>query len=104
MPFVPVTGQVSVLIGNQGVIGATVENWQELHMDPNLDPENAKTKSELMREIAQDLVGEAGGGAVRLAGLSAHVVYHTDFRGTFGLLVPAVQIYASPVNGDLSPA
>lgn len=104
MPFVPAPGSVSVLIDNRGVIGATVENWQELHLDPNLNPENAKSKSELAREIAQDLVGEAGGGAVRLAGLAAHVVYHTDFRGSFGVLVPAVQIYASPVNGDLSPA
>jgi hypothetical protein len=102
--FVPAPGHIAVLVGNNGVIGAQVENWQELRMDPNLDPKNAKPKSQLATEIARDLVGEAGGGAVRLAGLSAHIVFQTDFRGNFGLLVPAVMVYATPVNGDLSPA
>jgi len=101
--FAPAPGNVSVLVGDRGVMGAAVENWQELRMDPNLNPENAKPKSQLVNEIARDLVGEAGGGAVRLAALSAHIVFQTDFRGTFGLLVPAVMVYATPVNGDLSP-
>ncbi len=102
--FVPAPGYVSVLVDDKGVMGAAVENWQELRHDPNLNPLNAKPKSQLVNEIARDLIGEAGAGAVRLAGLSAHITFHTDFRGGFGLLVPAVEVYATPVLGELSPA
>ena len=105
MPFVPAPGRAQVIVGGNGaVMGVMIENWRELRLDPTMSPANAKPKSQLVREIAEDLVGTAGGGAVRLAGLSAHIVYHADMRGTFGFLVPAVQIYATPVSGDLSAA
>jgi hypothetical protein len=104
MPFVPAPGRAQVLVSDKGVIGAMIENWQELRVDPAMNPQNAKTKTQLVNEIAQDLIGEVGGGAARIAHVSAHIVYHSDFRGTFGLLVPAVQVYATPVSGELSLA
>jgi hypothetical protein len=99
VPFVPAPGVAKVLIDTSGIVGALVENWQELRVDPTLNPANAKTRSQLMSEIAQDL--QADGGA-RIANVSAHIVYSSDWRGSFGYLVPAVQVYVAPATGELN--
>jgi hypothetical protein len=101
MPFIPAPGVAKVLIdGNKQVVGAILENWQELRMDDTLRAVDAKTRQELVTEISQDLAGEGG----RIAHVSAHIVYSSDWRGTFGLLLPAIQVYVAPATGALSPA
>jgi hypothetical protein len=101
MPFVPAPGVARVMIdGNKQVVAAILENWQELRIDPSLEPRLAKTRQDLAAEIAHDLQGDGGG---RIAHVSAHIVYSSDWRGTFGLLLPAVQVYVAPATGELSP-
>jgi hypothetical protein len=36
--------------------------------------------------------------------MSAHIVYGSDWRGSFGYLVPAVQVLVTPIKGDLTDA
>ena len=101
MPFVPAPGVARVMIdGNTHVVAAILENWQELRIDPSLDPRLCQDSTGLAAEIAQDLQGDGGG---RIAHVSAHIVYSSDWRGTFGLLLPAVQVYVAPATGELSP-
>ena len=99
VPFIPAPGVAKVLFDQTGIIGVMVENWQELRPDPSLSGRNAKSKQQLTQEIAQDLLGDGGG---HIAHLSAHIVYSSDWRGTFGYLVPAVQVYVAPAIGDLT--
>lgn len=96
---IPAPGLAKVLIGlNNAVVGAMVENWRELRMNPELNPADAKTRAALVNEIAEDLLNDGGG---RIARMSAHIVYDVDWRGTFGFLVPAVQLNVTPVSGEL---
>jgi hypothetical protein len=99
VPFVPAPGVAKILIDASGIVGGIVENWQELRVDPTLNPANAKTRSQLINEIAQDLLADGG---ARIANVSAHIVYSSDWRGTFGYLVPAVQVYVAPATGQLN--
>lgn len=98
-PYVPAPGLAKVIIGMNGaVVGAMVEDWRELRPDPALNPADAKSRQQLVQEIAEDLFNDGGG---RIARLSAHIVYGVDWRGTYGLLLPAVQLHVTPVSGDL---
>jgi hypothetical protein len=99
LPYVPAPGVAKVLFDANGMAGMMVEDWQELRTDPTLNAGNAKKRSDLVREIAEDLLADGGG---RIANVSAHIVFGSDWRGTFGYLVPAVRVYVAPVVGTLN--
>jgi len=99
LPFVPAPGVAKVLFEASGIASVMVENWQELKVDPTLAARNAKSRNELISEIAQDLFADGG---ARIANVSAHIVYGSDWRGTFCYLVPAVRVYVAPAVGNLN--
>ncbi|MCW5624129.1 MAG: hypothetical protein KIT73_05350 [Burkholderiales bacterium] len=99
VPWIPGPGRAIVNLDDSGVMGAAVMDWQELRFDPNLDPRLAKSRSELIAEIAEDLFNENDG---RVVALSTMLVLSSDWRGSYGLLLPAVQVFVAPVRGDLS--
>jgi hypothetical protein len=99
LPFVPAPGVAKVLFDASGIANVMLENWQELKVDPTLTARNAKSRNELITEIAQDLFADGG---ARIANVSAHIVYGSDWRGTFGYLVPAVRVYVAPASGNLN--
>jgi hypothetical protein len=79
---------------NGQVVGAMIRGWQDLARNPAVNPELAKTHNQLVDEIVQDLLRNGGGpiGTVKiLIGLM------TDFQGTQGMLLPAVQVFVAPV-------
>lgn len=51
-------GSALVVIDDSGVQAAWVRNWADVHMDKQLDPQQAKTDQELIDEIAEDLYSE----------------------------------------------
>jgi hypothetical protein len=92
-------GMALVALDDTGVMGATVSNWQALRRDPNLSARNAKTVDELVEEIADDIHDEGGG---PIASMQMQIVLASDWRGSHGLLLPAVQVFVSPVPRDAS--
>jgi hypothetical protein len=103
LPFIPAPGFASIVIGQTGnvdtpidVIDAQIQDWQDLRVNPNLDPKSAKSRKALMEEMTDDLMNEGGGTIGRI---SAQLVYGSDWRGTYGYLVPAVRIMVAPVAG-----
>lgn len=53
-------GEATFLVNDAGVQGARVENWVSFPIDPNLDPRLAKSRSDLVDEIAQELFAHGG--------------------------------------------
>jgi hypothetical protein len=95
MTHVPAPGMARVAFDANGqVVGAMIRGWQDLARNPAVNPELAKTHNQLVDEIVQDLLRNGGGpiGTVKiLIGLM------TDFQGTQGMLLPAVQVFVAPV-------
>jgi hypothetical protein len=100
LPFIPAPGNATVVIDNTGITAAQIQGWQELRVNKAINPKLAKTRQDLINEIANDLMDEGGG---TLGHISAHLVYGSDWRGKFGYLVPAVRILVAPVAGEQSP-
>jgi hypothetical protein len=88
-------GKAMVALNDGGVVGAGVRNWQLLRKDPKITADRAKTMDQLVDEITDDLFNEGGTGAV--GELKFAIVLSSEWRGTFGLLLPAVQVFMSPV-------
>jgi len=99
LPYLPAPGNAMAVLDNEGVTGALIQDWQELRVNTALDPKRAKTRADLVNEIANGLMQEGGG---TLGRISAHLVYGSDWRGSYGYLVPAVRILVAPVAGDQS--
>lgn len=92
-------GMATVAVDDSGVVGATVEGWQELRKDPKMSIENAKPTDVLMNEIAEDLFN---GGVRQLEKISFQIHVGADWRGSYGLLLPAVQVAITTVPNDLN--
>ena len=99
LPYIPAPGVATVTLDDRGVVTVIVENWQELRLDPRMDARNAKSRTELIREIAEDL---ASAEVQDLQRLSFVLVFSSDWRGTYGYLVPALRLFVSPVPRDLT--
>jgi hypothetical protein len=76
-----------------------VSNWREVRVNPALAPSQAKSRQALVDEITEDLVRHGGG---TYGKMSARIAYTLDWRGTFGYLVPAVQIHLSSAPDGLT--
>jgi hypothetical protein len=99
LPYIPAPGVATVTLDDSGVAAIIVENWQELRLDPLMDARKAKTRAELIHEIAEDLASEEIHDLERLSFL---LVVSSDWRGTYGYLVPALRLFVSPVPRDLT--
>jgi len=91
-------GQARVVMGDplptnpSGIIGFDIFNWQDLRPNDNKSL-RAKTRAEMVDEIARELLslGDNPPAVLKiLIGLSA------ESKGTYGLLLPAVQVYSLP--------
>jgi hypothetical protein len=99
LTHVPGPGKATVAIGSRGVVGAAVGNWIDLRKDPNLTADRAKSVDKLLQEIADDLFNEGGG---PVAEMRFQFVISSEWRGTFGFLLPAVQVAVLPVKRNLT--
>jgi len=99
LPWVPAPGDAIVRMDDQQVWQASIRNWQDLKPHPAVDPRNAKTKSDLIAEIAEDLAARNTGPIARI---SMQVVLDAIRVPSHGLMLPAVQIWVSPVSRDAS--
>lgn len=99
LTHVPGPGMAMVAMDDSGIVGARVMEWQELRKDPKMTADLAKSTDELIEEIAEDLFGNGVRNFDRL-NFGLHIA--SDWRGTFGLLLPAVQVSVNAVPADLS--
>lgn len=92
-------GKAMVAVDDSGVVGAAVSGWQELRRDPRMTPNNAKTASALIDEIAEDLFNN---GVRQFELINIQVQVGADWRGSYGLLLPAVQVALTTFPNDLT--
>jgi len=102
LPYVPAPGRATVLLNDNGVQAALVSDWQELRVPPDAQSfaSNAKSRGQLVEEMTDDLFTEA---PESIAIIAVLIGLSSDWRGTFGYLVPAVQVFVAPLSGDLTP-
>jgi hypothetical protein len=99
LPWVPAPGEATVVMDEAGVSAAMVRDWQELRPHPGINPGRAKSRTELTEEILSDLLNINKTG---IASMSSQILISRVPDGTHGLLLPAVQMYVSPVPRDPS--
>jgi len=97
MTHVPGPGVAMVAIDDTGVVGAQVADWQELRRDPNMTADQAKSVDALIEEIAEDLFNN---GVRHVERIDFGLMIDSDWRGTYGLLLPAVQVFVAAVPSD----
>lgn len=97
LTHVPGPGMAMVALDDTGVIGAAVQDWQDVRRDPRMSGNSAKTSADLIQEIADDIYEEGGG---PIASMKFRIVLGSDWRGSHGLLLPAVQVFVAPVAND----
>jgi hypothetical protein len=101
LPVVPVPGRAVVALDDAGVQNALVDGWGDLVPSPGVDPKQAKGRRQLVNEMADEVmtnlespVGKVHA-RIQLAGIP---------DGTSQTLLPAVQLWVSPLPDDLSEA
>lgn len=101
LPVVPIPGRAVVALDDAGVQNALVDGWGDLVPAPGADPKQAKGRRQLVNEMADEAltnlespVGKVHA-RIHLAGIA---------DGTSQLLLPAVQLWISPLPDDLSEA
>ncbi|MDO8705802.1 MAG: hypothetical protein Q7J84_12740 [Sulfuricaulis sp.] len=92
-------GKAMVTVDDTGVVGAAIAGWQELRKDPRITARNAKSVNALIDEIAEDLFNN---GVRQFERMNFEIQVDADWRGTYGLLVPAVQVTLATVPHDLN--
>ena len=106
LSMVPAPGEAWVALGDpspndpdpatrMGLRGAMVADWQELRPNPNLT--KAKTRSQLVQEVAERLrtASETTPSLIKiLIGLSS------ESKGTFSTMLPAIQVFAASAERD----
>jgi hypothetical protein len=98
LTHLPLPGQAMVAVDDTGVVAGLVSDWQELRKpDTAVTEDKAKSGDDLAREIAQDLFND---GIRRIGSMRFNIVLSSEWRGTFGVMLPAVQVGLSPVPPD----
>ncbi len=101
LPYLPAPGRAVVAMDAEGIVHASLEDWQELQVDPRMSARDAKSRKELMAEIIEDLSSERW---VDLHSISATLVIASDWRDTHGYLLPSIEVHVLPVPRDLTQA
>jgi hypothetical protein len=97
LPFVPGPGDAMVGLDDAGVRTAKVSDWAELARNPRLDPKNAKSRSALTEEIAEELLRELHA-PIDSMKFRIHIGGVPD--GTRMLLLPALEMSIAQVPND----
>ncbi len=101
LPNVPIPGRAMVALDDAGVQGALVDGWGDVAPDPSADPSRAKGRRQLVGEIAREALTNLESPVGKLTA-RIHLMGIPD--GTSQLLLPAVQVWISPLPDDLSEA
>jgi hypothetical protein len=101
LTHLPAPGGARIAFAADGsVVNASINHWVELRRNDKIAGRLAKGKSALVQEIAEDLF-QSGGGSIDavkiLIGLSS------ASQGTFGWLLPAVQVQVLLGGRDAQP-
>ena len=99
LTHVPGPGKATVAMDDSGVVGATITGWQELRKDPAMSANNAKSASALIDEIAEDLFNN---GVRQFDRMNFQIQVGADWRGTYGILLPMVQVALATAPNDLN--
>lgn len=99
LSYVRGPGKATVAVDDSGVVGAAVSGWQELRRDPRMSPNNAKSVNALIDEIAEDLFNN---GVRQFELMNFQIQVGADWRGSYGLLLPAVQVALTTTPNDLT--
>jgi hypothetical protein len=101
LTFVPLPGRAIVMLDDQGVQGALVNGWGDLMPHPGADPSRAKSRRQLLDEMADRLVEDIHAPVASLK-MRLHLAGMPE--STHQLLVPAIDLSVSPVPDDLDEA
>jgi hypothetical protein len=102
--WIPGPGQAMVVMDDRplnrgGLREVAIRGWQEVQPHPDANPEMAKSRKTLGEEIVQDLLVVSTG---RIHNINCRLVLNSvPTSSGVGLLLPAVQVYVSPVPADL---
>jgi len=108
IPYLPAPGRAKVVVTDSRILQANVQGWVELELSPKVDPKNAKTREELVKEIAESIMRKE---PTNISKISLIPAFNSmKFVGTastvvpVGLLLPAIQMVVSVVPRDLQEA
>ena len=97
LPYVRAPGDAMVAMDDSGMTSAMIRDWQDLRPHPGVDPRNAMTRSQLVEALATRIARSNKG---PIANLSSQLVISSVPMPSYGLLLPAVQVWVSPVLRD----
>ncbi|MEC9341352.1 MAG: hypothetical protein VX663_07715 [Pseudomonadota bacterium] len=104
LPRVPATGEAFVLMNDAGVWQAGVRRWRALSPE-QVDPAQAKTRSELVNEIADAILTNESYSPIDFLGVKIGLMAGDPTPTQDGIvypMLPAVEISAAVVPKDLS--
>lgn len=101
LPYVPLPGRAVVALDDAGVQGALVDGWGDVVPHPGADPSQAKGRRQLVDEMTNEALTNLDSPVGKVTA-RIHLLGITD--GTSQLLLPAVQVWISPLPDDLSEA
>lgn len=99
LPWIPAPGRATVVMDDEGASQIMIRNWQELRPHPQLLPENAKSRAELVEEIVEDLLTVNDAPVARMR---SRIIFTALPASTYGLMVPTLQVSVSPLPAELS--
>jgi hypothetical protein len=103
LPIMPAQGEAYVLMNDAGILQASVRNWVEMAPSPRIEPRNAKTRNELVAEIA-DAIMNSSDSPIGMLGVRFEIMAGDLMRSGDGsvkyAMLPAVQISHSPMSRD----
>ncbi|MCK9608336.1 MAG: hypothetical protein M0R33_17970 [Methylomonas sp.] len=109
LPYLPAPGRAIVVLNDLGVLQANVQNWSNLEKSAMVDPKNAKSRDDLIKEIAESMLQK---NLTKIGKISVVPVISSldpklsastnDDKHLAGLLLPAVQVFVSVTPRDPS--
>lgn len=102
LPYIPAPGRATVVVTDSAILQASVQKWKGLRLSPKIDSKNAKTRSELINEIANSILKKQPTQISKISFMLA--IESMDLVGNdpskesqASLLLPAVQAVVSNV-------
>lgn len=98
LPWVRATGDAMVVMDDQEIQQAAVRNWVDLIPHPDVDPANAKSRSELTDEIVEDLLNV---NKIPIDSMRSQIVLAGITNGVFSIkMLPSLLLSVAPVARD----
>jgi len=106
LPYVSATGEAYVLMDDSGIRQSSVRRWMEMEASSRVNPKYAKTRDELVEEIADAILAD-NASPIRSLGVKFEIQAYDPVRSAasgavIATMLPAVQISYSVVPRDPS--